>query len=200
MKVGFVFECQPKGSDEQVYTYVAKELCNNLDIQPENISSMGNKKALIEECAGDVSVMLANGCEYVFIVWDRIPKWGGSGVCADHQAELTANLQKENINIAQIIFCCIDEMLESWLIADGRGVTDYFKKFDNRSPVFPDNKTRAEQTSPKNRIKKHNGRYNESVDNIGIVKSLPDFTRAAQWNGSFRHFKENVEQICPNPR
>ena len=197
MKVGFVFECQPKGSDEQVYTYVAKQLCIGLDIQPENISSMGNKKRLIEESATDVAVMLGSGCQYVFIVWDRIPKWGGSGVCADHQAELTTNLQKEKVNLDQIIFCCIDEMLESWLIADGRGVTDYFKKFDNRSPVFQDNKTRQTQAAPKNKIMKHNGRYNETVDNIGIVKALPDFNRATQWNGSFKQFVENVVRICP---
>src|SRR5689334_17702336 len=99
MKVGFVFECQPKGSDEQVYTYVAKQLCNDLDIQPENISSMGNKKALIEECAGDVAVMIANGCQFVFIIWDRLPKWGGTGRCADHQTELTQNLQQENVDL-----------------------------------------------------------------------------------------------------
>ncbi|NBP68863.1 MAG: hypothetical protein EBR30_08920 [Cytophagia bacterium] len=197
MKVGFVFECQPKGSDEQVYTYVAKQLCNGLDIRPENISCMGNKKTLIEESATDVAVMLANGCEYVFIIWDRIPKWGGSGVCADHQAELTANLQWENVNLAQIIFCCIDEMLESWLIADGRGVTNYFQAINHLSPKFNDHSTRAEQTSPKDRLTRYNGRYNESVHNIGIVKALPDFSRAARWNSSFKHFVDNINQICP---
>ena len=197
MKVGFVFECQPKGSDEQVYTYVAKQLCNTLDIQPENISSMGNKKALIEECATDVAIMLANGCKFVFIIWDRLPKWGGTGSCTDHKAELTRNLQREDINLNQIIFCCIDEMLESWLIADGRGVTVYFKGFNSRSPDFPDHKTVPEQTSAKLKITKHNGRYNETTDNIGIVKALPNFDRAAQRNPSFDAFKNFVHQICP---
>lgn len=197
MKVGFVFECQPKGSDEQVYTYVAKLLCKGLNILPENISAMGDKKALIEESATDVAIMLDNGCEYVFIIWDRLPKWGGSGVCAEHQAELTANLQGENIDLTKIIFCCINEMLESWLIADGRGVTNYFKGFDNRSPVFPDHKSVPEQTSAKLKITRHNGRYNETVDNIGILKALPDLDRVVQRNDSFRHFKESVEQICP---
>jgi hypothetical protein len=197
MNVGFVFECQPKGSDEQVYTYVAKTICNGLIILPENISSMGNKKTLIEESAIDVAIMLNNGCQYVFIIWDRLPKWGGTGICADHQAELIANLEKENVPLDRIIYCCIDEMLESWLIADGRGVTAYFKGFDNRSPAFPDNKTRADQSGPKNKIKRHNGRYNETIDNIGIVKALPDFTRVAQWNASFQHFVNRVNQICP---
>ncbi len=74
MKVGFVFECQQQGSDEQVYTYIAKQLCEAFNILPENISSMGSKLSLINECALDVKVMLDNECKFVFIVWDRIPK------------------------------------------------------------------------------------------------------------------------------
>ena len=100
-------------------------------------------------------------------------------------------------NLTKIIYCCIDEMLESWMIADGRGVTTYFQTINHQSPTFNDNKTSQEQTSPKDRLKKYNGRYNESVDNIGIVKALPDFTRAARWNDSFGHFKQSVEAICP---
>ena len=83
------------------------------------------------------------------------------------------------------------------MIADGRGVTTYFQTINHQSPTFNDNKTSQEQTSPKDRLKKYNGRYNESVDNIGIVKALPDFTRAARWNDSFKHFKERVEAVCP---
>ena len=48
MKVGFVFECQPQGSDEQVYTYVAKKLCVKFEILPENISSLGDKKTVLQ--------------------------------------------------------------------------------------------------------------------------------------------------------
>jgi hypothetical protein len=196
MKVGFVFECQPKGSDEQVYTYIAKQLCATLNVLPENISSMGNKKSLIDESATDVSIMLNNGCDFVFIIWDRLPKWGGTGRCEDHQAELTRNLTNGGVNLTRIIFCCINEMLESWMIADGRGVTTYFQNINQQSPAFPDHRSQQAQSSPKNRLIKYNGRYNESVDNIGIVKGLPDFTRAARWNDSFGQFVNSVNQIC----
>ena len=196
MKVGFVFECQDQGSDEQVYTYIAKKLCDAFEILPENISSLGSKVAVMNESAVDVKVMLDGGCDFVFIVWDRMPKWGGTGKCEDHVATLTAHLATEHIDMTKIIMCCIDDMLESWMIADGRGVTNYFKAFDNRSPVFPDHKTKAEQVAPKERLKKHNGRYNESVDNIGIVKSLPDLNRATGWNTSLGNFVNAVNQIC----
>lgn len=195
-KVGFVFECQDQGSDEQVYTYIVNELCKTLEILPENISSLGSKAAVMNESAVDVKLMLDSGCDYVFIIWDRMPKWGGTGKCEDHTASLTAHLATEQIDMNKIIMCCIDDMQESWMIADGRGVTNYFKKFDNRSPVFPDHSSKAEQVAPKERLKKYNGRYNESVDNIGIVKALPDFSRAANWNDSFRLFTEAVRRIC----
>lgn len=197
MKVGFVFECQNQGSDEQVYTYIAKQLCDGLEILPENISSLGNKPTVMNESATDVKIMLANGCEYVFIIWDRMPKWGGTGKCEDHIATLTAHLATEKIDMTKIIVCCIDDMLESWMIADGRGVTNYFQSISHQSPKFPDHSTKAEQVAPKDRLKKHNGRYNESVDNIGIVKALPDFTRAIKWNASFGNFANAVNRICP---
>ena len=92
----------PSGADEQVYTYIAKTLCNALNILSENISSMGNKRALIEESAADVRIMLNNGCEFVFIIWDGMPKWGGTGRCGDHQAELLINLQIENVTLLKL--------------------------------------------------------------------------------------------------
>jgi hypothetical protein len=198
MKVGFVFECQSQGSDEQVYTYIAKRLCENFEILPENISSLGDKKTVLQESATDVRIMLDNGCEFVFIIWDRMPKWGGTGRCQDHRTELSANLANENIDRTKIIMCCIDEMLESWMIADGRGVTNYFKAISHLSPVFPDHKSKTEQTAPKERLKKYNGRYNETVDNIGIVKLLPDFSRAERCNASFAEFTDAVRRICNN--
>lgn len=196
MKVGFVFECQPQGPDEQVYTYVARQLCSKFEILPENISSMGDKKTLIQECAMDVKIMLDSGCNYVFIIWDRMPKWGGTGRCEEHKADLSKNLKTEVVDQSKVIMCCINEMLESWLISDGRGVTNYFRKFSHQSPVFDDHKSPSEQTAPKERIKKFNGRYNDAVDNIGIVKELPDFNRAAKRNDSFGYFKTSVDDIC----
>lgn len=196
MRVGFVFECQPQGSDEQVYTYVAGKLCDRLEIAQGDISSLGNKRNVMEEGAMHAAVMIDNGCDYVFIVWDRMPAWGGTGRCADHIGEITANLYEEGVDMDRIVLCCIDEMLESWLIADGRGVTNYFQAINHQSPRFPNHRRRADQADPKNRLTRYNGRYNESVDNIGIVKALPDFGRAARYNRSFGEFVAAVERIC----
>ena len=99
--------------------------------------------------------------------------------------------------MTKVIMCCIDEMLESWLIADGRGVTNYFQSLNHQSPKFDDHKTRAEQTAPKQRLEAYNGRYNEYKDNLGILHGLnKDYSRAAKWNDSFGEFVNAVQQIC----
>ena len=58
----------PSGADEQVYTYIAKTLCNALNILSENISSMGNKRALIEESAADVKLSVKINLQMTFII------------------------------------------------------------------------------------------------------------------------------------
>lgn len=197
MKVGFVFECQPQGPDEIIYTKVARDLCVHFEIFQENISPLGNKQSVINDSALDVLTMLENGCEYVFIIWDRMPKWGGSGRCSDHIVALSRNLIIAGIDLEKIKMCCIDEMLESWLIADGRGVTNYFQELNQHSPKFPDRKREAQQTAPKQRLEAYNGRYNEYNDNFGILLGLNgDYSRAARWNSSFGRFVEAVAEIC----
>ncbi|MBX9732870.1 MAG: hypothetical protein K2X37_02320 [Chitinophagaceae bacterium] len=199
MKVGFVFECQDQGPDELVYTYIAKELCKHFEILQENISPLGNKHAVINDSALDVETMFANKCDYVFIMWDRMPKWKhGTGKCDDDKATLTKNLTAAGVDMTKVIMCCIDEMLESWLIADGRGVTNYFQGLNHQSPKFDDHKTKAEQASPKEKLSIYNGRYNEYKDNLGIVKGLGgDYSRAVKWNTSFGEFVDAVNRICP---
>jgi hypothetical protein len=191
MKVGFVFECQDQGPDELLYTQVAKDLCNNFEISQENISPLGNKHAVINDSVLDVQTMFKNGCQYVFIVWDRMPKWKlGTGKCADDKATLTDNLAAAGIDMTKVIMCCIDEMLESWLIADGRGVTNYFQSLNHLSPKFDDHKTKAEQTAPKQRLESYNG-------SLGILNGLnKDYSRAAKWNDSFGEYVNAVQQIC----
>lgn len=200
MKVGFVFECQDQGPDELLYTQVAKDLCPAFEISQENISPLGNKHAVINDSALDVATMIENGCEYVFIIWDRMPKWKlGTGKCSDDITTLTEKLVASGIDIEKVFMCCIDEMLESWLIADGRGVTNYFKGIDSRSRKFTDHKSKQEQSAPKQRLEAYNGKYNEYKDNLGILKGLnKEYGRAAKWNDSFGKFVNDIQSICPN--
>jgi len=197
MKVGFVLECSPKGPDADIYPYLAKIFCQNLELaKPETLI---NKQRLMNEAPLVAQPLISDGCDYVFIIWDRMPKWGGSGKCDEHVAILEQGLVQLNVNRAQIILCCISDMLESWIIINGQYITQYFQQFSPKPlQSFGDNKDRASQFDPKNRIKKYNGKYNDYTDNFKIVQLINDFSMHARWNDSFKFFKESIEFICPN--
>jgi len=197
MKVGFVLECSTKGPDADIYPYLANKFCPNLEIiKPETLV---NKQRLMNEGPLVAQTLIEDGCDYVFIIWDRIPRWGGTGRCEEHMATLEQGLAQLEINRTKVILCCISDMLESWMIVNGQFITNYFQQFSTKPlQSFGDNKTSAFQAEPKNRIKKYNGKYNDYTDNFKIVKLIDDFSMHARWNDSFRFFKENIERICPN--
>jgi len=202
MKVGFILECTPQGPDAAIYPYLAKLFCEDLEIQKPK--TLVNKANVMEQGAEVAQVLLQTGCDYVFIIWDRMPKWGGTGRCEEHIATLETRLQQIGVDKTKIFLCCISDMLESWLIADGRGIDTWLaSKTNHPMPGFGDHKTAAEQTSPKDRIKNYlranygKWKYNDFENNFDIVKHIPEFGRVANWNDSFRVFKNNVEAICP---
>lgn len=198
-----ILECTLEGPDVAVYTYVAKKLCPNLQI--EKPITKGDKKTLLKEASLEAKTLLDTGCDHVFIIWDRIPRWGVPGNCINDKSELIKSLQSLNVDLGSIILCCIDEMMESWIIADSRGFMSWIRsKTHHVLPEIGDHKSRAKQTSPKERIRKYlkdnynKLKYSDYEDNIEIVNRLPDLNRAANWNSSFRFFKESIETICPN--
>jgi hypothetical protein len=204
MKVGFILECQTGGPDASIYKYVAEKLCSSLFI--EKPETMVNKKRLMEEGPVVAQTLFESGCDYVFIIWDRKPRWENqSGNCRTDREALKNSLSLLGVDNTKIYLCCIDEMLESWLIADSRGFMSWIRsKTPHALPEFGDHKNSARQASPKDVIKRYlrdhyaRWKYDDYEDNIEIVKRLPDFNRAANWNYSFRFFKESIEEICPN--
>jgi len=202
MKIGFVLECQPKGPDAAIYPYLANFFCPELEI--EKPETLGNKSYVMSDGPDVAEILLESGCDHVFIIWDRMPKWGGTGRCEDHIAIIEARLAELEIDQDKITLCCITEMLESWLIADSRGINNWLATKTNRNlRSFDDHATEAEQTAPKERIKRYLGehfnkwKYNDYNDNFAIVKQFPDFDRVARRNASFAHFREHIERICP---
>lgn len=195
MRIGFVLECTPQGPDADIYPYVTRKICPGLTIsKPETLR---NKQNVMNEGPLVALTLLETGCDYVFIIWDRMPRWGGTGRCTEHKAQLEAGLAQFGVDQSRVFLCCIDEMLESWIVADGRGITAYFQSLTTHNVgTFADCKKPSQQTSPKERIERFNGRYNDFTDDFKIVKCMPEFNRPAQRNASFRHFKESVEQIC----
>jgi hypothetical protein len=202
MKIGMILECQPAGPDAFVYPYVAKKICEAIEI--EKPETLVNKQRLMDEAPAVAQTLLSNGCDLVFIIWDKIPRWGGGGDCETDRAALTKSLTNLGVSMAKIRLCCIDEMMESWMIADNRGFMTWIRsKTSHALKDIGDHKTSADQSDPKNRIKRylreHFGKlkYNDYDHNLSIVKELPDFNRTASYNPSFKYFKESIEAICP---
>lgn len=196
MKVGFVLECSIKGPDASIYPYLAKKFCPTIEIaKPE---TMGNKQILEQEGPLVAKTLLEDGCDFVFIVWDRMPKWGGSGSCEAHKEAINAGLDGLDVDKGKIFLCCIKDMLESWMLGDGQTITAYFQQYSPTHVLgsFPDYKSEIDQSKPEEKLSRYNGRYNKFTDNFEIVKRITDFNKIAKRNNSFAFFKESVEKIC----
>jgi hypothetical protein len=198
MRIGFVLECSSKGPDADIYPYLAKLFCPNVEINKGDILTLINKSNVMNEGAAAIKILLETGCDYVFVIWDRMPKWGGTGNCEAHKATIVENLNSLGIDSARVVLCCIKDMLESWMLGDGNAITEYFQSLNpsHRLSRFPDYKSSIEQSKPEEKLVKYNGRYDKYSDNFKIVKRIKDFGKIATRNDSFKFFKESVEKIC----
>jgi hypothetical protein len=152
----------------------------------------------MEEGASVALILLETGCNYVFIIWDRMPKWQGTGNCDHHKEILEQNLDALRVNKSRIILCCIKDMLESWMLGDGASITAYFQGLTtHRLTQFPDYKSEIEQSKPEEKLMKYSRKYNKFTDNFKIVRLIQDFNKIAARNDSFKFFKESIEKICP---
>lgn len=94
-------------------------------------------------------------------------------------------------------------MLESWLLADGYGVSNWINsKTHYKIRAFPDHKNKQEQSPPKEKtsayLKSNYGKwkYNDFIYDFVILQHLPNYTKAAKWNPSFGEFVNYVNKIC----
>lgn len=191
-------ECSSKGPDAIIYPYLATLFCATIQISNGDVITLNNKPNLISESPEIAKILLNSGCHYVFIIWDRMPKWGGTGNCKDDQIEINSGLDSLAVDKGKVFLCCIRDMLESWMLGDGNAINAYFQQFSpsHRLPQFPDYKSSVEQSQPEEKLKRYNKRYNKFSDNFKIVKLISDFDKIAKRNDSFKYFKDCVEYIC----
>jgi hypothetical protein len=198
MRIGMILECTSKGPDAIIYPYLAKLFCKTLMIRNGDIITLNNKANVMNESPEIAKILLDSGCDYVFIIWDRMPKWGGTGSCEDHKKEVSDGLNSFKVDKDKVFLCCIRDMLESWILGDGSAITQYFQSFSasHRLSQFPDYKSSVEQSQPEEKLKRYNKRYDKYSDNFKIVKLISDFDKIAKRNDSFKYFKDCVANIC----
>ncbi len=105
MRIGLVLECMRGGPDASVYPYVINKICPNIII--DSPQTLGNKKILVSEGPAVAQTLLENGCDYVFFIWDRKPRWDDGGNCATDSEKISNGLRELQVNIDKVILCCI---------------------------------------------------------------------------------------------
>lgn len=125
MKIGFVFECGPQGADKQVCEYLAGKL------RPADTfvsRTLDNKANLLASAGSVAAALLEDGCERVLIVWDLRPAWPDKAHRPCRHAErgaLLEVLEKAGVAGKPVFLVCIEQELESWLLADEGNLSDF---------------------------------------------------------------------------
>ena len=121
MKIGLILECATDGPDWQVYSLWVKRLLGN-DVQVEQSSAV-NKKQLVQQAGSRTRNLLAEGCEKVFIIWDLWPAWGPAKPSMDADVvAIEASLRQAGVTDPCVYLLCVNRMLETLLLVDGRAL------------------------------------------------------------------------------
>jgi hypothetical protein len=202
MKIGFIFECGPEGSDVQV----CRHLVHKFDPTIEFVSStLDNKKNLVEDC-GAVAKALLDECGKVIVVWDLYPAWREKGMkpCRheDRQA-IFQSLQAENVDLDKVFLVCIQEELEAWLLSDYRAVTAMLQPLKHPHPVNRIKRFSNPDSikNPKKRLTKiftrelgPRRRYVDYQHALLIAREIADFTKIRR-SDSFQRFAFKVAGV-----
>ena len=125
-QIGMIFECGPMGADKQVCEYLARQLCPGVQISS---ATLDNKKNLLESAAAVAKRLLKDGCCGVLIIWDLRPAWPDKKQKPCRAAErkhILGSLQQAGLpSTAPVYLVCIEQELESWLLACDHAISAY---------------------------------------------------------------------------
>lgn len=197
--VGMIFECGPMGADKAVCEYLANRLRPDAKLVSR---TMDNKPNVLANAAVVAASLLADGCERVLIVWDLRPAWPDKTkkACrAEERKTLLDALVKEGLADKPVFLICVEQELESWLLADETKLAAFLS-----TSARPYKITRVRKpdrvAQPKaaviNHFKAAGYRpYNDLVHALKVVKGndagAPDWDRLRQ-SDSFVRFEEKL--------
>ncbi|MEI6047394.1 MAG: DUF4276 family protein [Bacteroidota bacterium] len=192
MRVGFIFECGPDGPDLKVVKNLAERILSDIEFEP---ATLDNKGRLMNECADAAEALLTiQKCERVFIIWDLIPP--DRDACRKEECDyILEQLRARRLPLDRIILVCIEQELESWLIADGRALSNLLSTATHQVNI-PDTRRPDQKRKPKKALNKifreKRGWFYVDRDFAGsIVSRIPDFNRLKK-SESFKRFYEKL--------
>ena len=126
MKIGLIFECGPQGADKQVCEYLVRQLKPGAVVVSRTLD---NKANLLKEAGQVAAQLLADSCDCVLVIWDLRPAWPDKNNKPCRKQERDAlKLSLNNANVpagARVYLVCVEQELESWLLADERKLSGY---------------------------------------------------------------------------
>lgn len=196
MKVGFIFECGPQGADKHVCEYLAQQISPG--IMPVS-RTLDNKPNLLKDAGKVAAALLADGCERVLIVWDLRPAWPNKNNKPCRKTECDSILEAiDNAGIAghPVFLVCIEQELESWLLADEGKISCYLST--NAHPYTANRVRKPDIVSkPKavmmNHFKRARGwRYEDRIHAIKVLKASDINLRRLRRSSSFARFESKL--------
>ncbi len=123
------------------------------------------------------AALLKEGCERVLIVWDLRPAWPNERKpCRNVEREtILASLRNAGVAGKPIFLICIEQELESWLLADERKISAYLSTAAHSYPAPPVRKP-DRVSNPKSVMMKHfqsarGRRYVDRTDAIRVMQA-----------------------------
>ena len=199
MKVGFIVECGPKGAEVNVIPYLARLVDQSFEV--DNPVSLDDKDKLRRDCGPWVKKLLDRGCERVLIVWDLMPDWGeyeGRGCRHDDKEQIARSLARAGLDPAdpRIKVVCIEQMLESWVLADNQAVSGFLSTPEHHLPVpkckDPDSIRSPEAVLNRSFRTSRFRKYRDLDHAFGIIKKAQ--LNRLRRSDSFGHFEEKLTE------
>lgn len=195
--IGMVFECGPQGADKQVCEYLARHIRPGIQISSRTLDDKVN---LLRD-AGKVSAqLLKDGCACVLVVWDLRPAWPDNKrkPCRhDERETVLSRLADAGVSPhAPVYLICIEQELESWLVANERAISALLSTPAHAYHV-PKVRVPDSVVQPKAAMVRHfknakGWRYDDKVDAIRVLKAdvvdVPRLRRSA----SFARFEAKL--------
>lgn len=195
--IGMIFECGPQGADKLVCEYLAANIRPGVKLSSRTLD---NKENLLRDAGKVAAQLLKDGCTCVLIIWDLRPAWPDTKDKPCRAAErlqvLTALAQAGVAANAPVYPICIEQELESWLLASDTAIEAYLS---TKAHVYSVPRVRRPDrvVQPKavmiNHFKAARGlRYDDKVHAISVLKAADvNLTRLRQ-SVSFARFESKL--------
>ena len=195
--VGMIFECGPEGADKQVCEYLAQQIASGIHIKSRTLD---NKDNLLRDAGMVAAQLLQDGCASVFVVWDLRPAWPDKiqKPCRhDERQTVLSRLAEAGVQAqSPIHLICIEQELESWLLANERAISALLSTPAHAYGVpkvkIPDAVPQPKATLV-NHFKNAKGwRYDDKVDAIRILKAANIDMQRLRRSVSFARFEAKL--------